>query len=140
MAKLTPEEFAEKWASNLRASAEYMRRGVESVTEAPTHKAASKRQKWVARMTDKATQDKWERGLRAVSLEDWKTAMREKGISRAQAGAQSATPKMAQVGSKLLAHIDQGLAKLQGMPDVTLEDSRNRLLAWFDHMSKLRIK
>ena len=138
MAKMTGSEFAEKWARNIAGSTEYIRRGIESVTESPGQKAARKRDKWVARMTSKEVHDRWAKGVASVPLEEWKRRAIEIGLSRIPSGASAATSKMARFGEALLAYQEQGLAKINAMPDVTLEDSRARLLEWFNHMSKFR--
>lgn len=138
MARLTGSEFAEKWARNLGASTEYIRRGIESLTESPGAKAVQKRAKWVAKMTSAETHERWAKATGKVSLEDWKRKAIEIGLPRISSGASAATPKMAQFGEALMAYQEQGLAKLRNMPDITLEDSKARLLAWFEHMSKFR--
>jgi len=37
----------------------------------------------------------------------------------------------------LLPHIASGQQKIEKMPDLTLQDSKNRAVAWIDHMSKM---
>lgn len=138
MAKMTGSEFAEKWARNLGASAEYIRRGIESVTESPGQKAVQKKAKWVARMTSADVHERWARQTGRVTVEDWKRKAIEVGLPRISSGASASVPKMAQFGEALLSYQEQGLAKLRNMPDITLEDSKARLLAWFDHMARFR--
>lgn len=138
MAKLTGSEFAEKWARNIKQSITDIQRGIERVSEAPGQKAAAKKAKWVARMTDAQTHEKWATRVAAVSLDEWKARAREVGTSRIPSGADAAVGKMANFGEQLLSHIDAGLGKIKGMPDVTLADTKARMDAWFDHMSKFR--
>lgn len=138
MAKLTGSEFAEKWARRLSGATEDIRSGVESVTEAPGKKAAEKKAKWAAKMAEAATQEKWARNIAAVTLDDWKRAITEVGIPRISAGVNANVPKMAKFGEQLLSYQNANIGKIKGMPDVTLADSKARMDAWFDIMSKFK--
>lgn len=140
MAKLTASEFSEKWGRRLTQAAEDMRRGVERVSEAPGAKAAQKKDKWIAKMTDPAVQGKWASNVASVPLDQWKNRMVQVGIGRVPSGVEANKDKVAKFGEQLLSHIDAGLAKIQSMPDVTYEQTKARMLAWFDHMAKFRFK
>jgi hypothetical protein len=136
--KMTPEQYAEKQSRRLKANLEDVRAGVEAVSEAPGKKAAAKVQKWAAKLAEKATQDKWARNTAAVSLEDWKKDMLEKGVDRIPAGIDRAHDKVVAFAGKLFAHQEAGLSDLEKMPDLTLEDSIARATQWIRHMSKFR--
>lgn len=138
MARLTPQEFADKWKRRISASTQDVRAGVERVTESPTEKALAKKDKMVARLMESLQNGKWEAGLRRVSLEDWRRAMLEKGLGRIAQGAEAATDKVAQFASELLPHIDAGKRQIASMPDVTLEDSINRVGTFLRHMHEFR--
>jgi len=138
MAKLTAHEYQEKHARRLKAATEDMRKGVLAVTEAPTLKAAAKKEKMRAGILNAIDNGKWENGLKKVTLEDWKTKMVDVGINRVSAGIDAAAPKVVSFAEKLLPHIDKGIAKIKSMPDVTLDDSINRMVAWTRHMTTLQ--
>lgn len=138
MAKLTGSDFAEKWARRLSGATEDIRAGVEAVSESPGKKAAEKKAKWVARLTEAATQEKWAKNVAAVTLDDWKRAITEIGIPRVSAGVNAAVPKVAKFGEQLLSYQNANIGKVKGMPDVTLSDSKARMDAWFDIMSKFK--
>ena len=138
MAKLTPEQFAEKHARRLKGSMADIKRGVEGVTNSPMEKAAAKKDKMQARMNEALDSGKWERGLKSVSLEDWKNQLVTKGIPRISAGIDAAHDKVVNFASKLLPYIDEGRAKVKSMPDLTLEDNLNRMTEFVRHMSKFR--
>ena len=127
---------AEKWARRLKGAVEDIRMGVEAVTENPAEKAAAKKAKWIARMTSKEVQDKWEARLRTVTLEDWKNAMLAKGLGRIAAGVDEATPDFETFMSELLPHIEEGRRAIARMPDVTLEDNIRRMETFIRHMAK----
>lgn len=138
MARVTPDEFASKWASRLSGATEDVRRGVQRVTEAPTQKAAAKKDKMKTKLVQAIDSGKWERALRAVDLGSWQAAFMEKGINRIASGAQASQRKMSEFASKLLPHIDAAVSKIQSMPDVTLEDNINRMTAFIREMAKFK--
>jgi hypothetical protein len=138
MARMSGSDFAEKWGRRLSGATEDIRRGVEAVTESPGAKAASKKAKWVAKMTDAAVQDKWAKNVSAVTVDEWKRKTLEVGIGRVSAGVSAATSKMAKFGEQLLSYQENNLPKIRSMPDVTLADSKARMDAWFDIMSKFK--
>lgn len=136
MAKLTPKEFQEKHNRRLKAATEDMRLGVERVTESPTLKAAAKADKMRAEIVRSIDSGKWAAGLKRVTLEDWKSKMINKGVSRVAAGIDEAAPKVEAFAAELLPHIDAGKAAIDKLPDITLDDSINRMTTFTRHMAK----
>lgn len=127
MSKLTPEEAQEKHARRLKGSIEDMRKGIEKVTEAPTLKAAAKKEKMKQNLVASIDSGKWEAGLKRVSLDDWKTAMVDKGLNRVSQGIEGAKDKVIAFYSEFLPHLDKIQEELKKMPDLTLEDSISRV-------------
>lgn len=140
MARVDASEFAEKWSRRLKASLEDIRRGVERLDKSPTELAVKKKEKMKQKLIEAIDSGRWERGLQKVTLEDWKRAMLNKGLTRISAGVDEATPKMQAFGQALLSHIDAGLKQIENMPDLTLEDSINRMVTFIRHMSKFKYK
>jgi hypothetical protein len=137
--KVTPEEFAARWGQGLKQSVERIRSGVGRVTESPGRSAARSADKWHAAISQVATKEKWARRTGAMTLEDWQAAMIDKGVNRIATGVDSAQGKMAEYGAKLIAHQNALLAELDGMADVTLEDSISRATHWIRGMAKLTV-
>ena len=140
MAKLTPAEYQEKHARRLKGATEDMRLGVEKVTESPTAKAAEKKDKMRANLNKALDSGKWERGLKRVSLEDWKRQMTEKGIGRVAAGIDGAAAKVTAFASELLPYQDTLKAGIKKMADITLEDNINRMTTFIRGMAKFQRK
>lgn len=138
--KITPEEFADKHARRLKAATEDIRAGIERVTEAPTAKAASKQQKMLQNLQEAVQSGKWASRLKAVSLEEWKAKTIAKGIGRISAGVDEARDKMINFGAQLLAYEADLKAKIDKMPDLTLEDSIARANEWIRGMAKFERK
>ena len=138
MAKLSPLEFQEKQARRLKASVEDVRRGIDRVAENPCEKAAAKQDKMLTNLTNAVNSGKWAGGLKRVSLEQWKDKAKNIGVNRIAAGIDGAKDKVVAFAEQLLPHIDRGQAKIKAMPDVTLDDNINRMVAFTRHMSELK--
>ena len=138
MAKLTANEFKEKHARRLKAAVEDVRRGIDRVTENPCEKAAAKQDKMLANLTASVNNGKWAAGLKRVSLEDWKRKARDIGVNRIAAGIDGAKEKVIAFAEVLLPHIDRGRDKIKAMPDVTLDDSINRMTTFIRHMATMK--
>ena len=138
MAKLTPSEFQEKHARRLKASIEDVRRGIDRVTESPTDKAVAKQDKMLTNLTAAVSSGKWAAGLKRVSLEEWKRKARDIGVNRIAAGIDGAKEKVISFAEELLPHIDRQKAKIDAMPDVTLDDNINRMTTFIRGMSEFK--
>jgi len=132
--------LAQKWGNNTKAATGYMAEGVDRVTEAPGKKAADKADKMRQNIVKSLDSGKWQRRVAAVPLEDWKNAMKTKGVSRISEGVDGANGKMADFAEQLISHENSGLAEVSKMPDLTLQDSKNRMNKWIDHMAKFEFK
>jgi len=73
-----------------------------------------------------------------VTLEEWKTAMVNKGLPRIAQGAQASTAKMEKVYRDLFAYMDTGLGRIKQMPDATLEQRIQRAMEWIRYMSQYK--
>ena len=138
MARLTPQEFAEKQSRRLKASLEDVRAGINRVTVSPTMKAATKQDKMLAKTTEAIQSGRWAAGLKKVSLEEWKDKAANVGVNRIAAGIDAARPKVEEFAAQLLPAVDAAKAKIASMPDNTIEDSINRMNAYTREMAKFR--
>jgi len=117
-----------------------MRAGIARVTASPTAAAAAKQDKMKAKINAAIDSGKWAAGLRSVSLEEWKDKVTTKGLPRVAAGIDAAAPKVEKFYSQLLPHIDTVKANVSKMPDLTLEDSINRMSTFVRGMAKFSFK
>lgn len=138
MSVLTAIEFQEKHARRLKASTSDITAGINKVTENPCAKAASKQEKMLSNLTAAVQSGKWAKGLNRVTLESWKKAAGTVGVGRIAAGIDNAKDKVIAFASDLLPYIDRQKAKLAGMPDVTLEDSINRMVTFSRGMAEFK--
>ena len=140
MARVTADEFVEKHARRLKGATEDMRRGIERVTTSPTAQAANKKDKMRSNINASIDSGKWERGLRRVSLEEWKSKMTNKGLGRVATGIDEAAPKVRAFAAEVLPFIDSLQATVQKLPDTTLEDNINRMTTFVRGMAKFQRK
>ena len=138
MSKLTPVEAALKQANRLKGATEDIRKGIERVSVAPTAQAAKKIDKMRANLLAKIDDGTVKRNLEKVTLEDWKKRASTTGVNRISEGIDNAHNKQVDFYSKLLPAQDAIKAKLQGMPDLTLEDNINRMTTYIRDMAKFR--
>lgn len=140
MSRLTPVEFQEKHARRLKGAIDDMRKGIEGVTSSPTAKAASKADKMKANIVASIDSGKWAAGLNRVTLDEWKDKMINKGLNRVASGIDGAADKVTSFAAEFLPHIDKGLDTIKKLPDLTLEDSINRMTTFIRHMAKFKRK
>lgn len=138
MARVTPQEYAEKWKRRLSGATEDIRRGVSKVTQSPGAAAAAAEDRMLAGVTDSVTSGRWARKVGAVTLEQWKTAATEKGIPRIASGATAAESKMARTAQTLLPAVDEAAAAARAMPKGTIEDSIARAGEYMRRMRAYR--
>ena len=138
MPKLTPQEAREKYARRLKGSLEDVRRGVERVSEAPGVKAAAKVDKLRERWLQAIESGKWQRRVASVSLEEWRRLMLQKGVPRIAQGVDEASQKMEKFFQALFEHQERLQREIENMPDLTLEDSIQRMVAWVRGMANFR--
>jgi len=140
MVKVTPEEYAEKWARRLKGARVDIERGIKRVKENPAEKAIAKKDKFVTRLNEAINEGRWEAGLEKVKLEDWKKAMTEKALPRLSSGVDASVDKMTSVGRELLPYIESVQEEIKSMPDLTLDDAIERAKRWIQRMAEYKKK
>lgn len=125
MARVTPQQAAEKWKTRLSGATTEIKNGVMAVSVAPGVKAAAAKQQYLARVN--AAADKWARNVSAVSLQQWQAKMVDVGIGRIATGAQANQGKMEAFMAEFLPYMDNVSARVKAMPNNSLEDSIARM-------------
>jgi len=136
--KVNPQQYADKLIRRVQAATQDMQDGVNRVQESPMAKAAASQQKWLAGINEAAQSGKWRRGLERVSLQDWKTAMIDKGIARVGPGVEAARGKITAFAQQLIPYENQLMEEIDRMPDLTIEHSIARMTAWARGMSNFQ--
>jgi len=74
------------------------------------------------------TSGRWAKRVSSVSVEDWRTAMIQKGIPRIAQGIDAAGPKVEAFFEEFFPYLETVEKEVQAMPDLTLEDNINRMV------------
>ena len=140
MTSMTPQEFAEKHNRRTKAASEDMINGINKVTISPTAQAAAKQGKMLANLQASVQNGTWANRLKAVTLESWKDKMINKGMPRVSGGLDASVQKVQDFAAQLLPAINAAVAKINTMPDLTIDDSINRMTTFVREMSKFSKK
>lgn len=138
MPRITAEEGADKLIANAKAAAPRIAAQVDKVTEAPTAAAVKKLDKMRTKFNEAMDTGKTERGLRRVSLEDWKTQMKSKGIPRIAGGLDASKDKVVDFNREFYPYLERVESAIKAMPDTTLEDNINRMVHNVREISKFK--
>ena len=131
-----PASATQKWVQNLSSSTTAITNGVNRVQIAPGTQAAAQKTKWLQKIT--ASADKWQQRVKSVSLQDWQQAMVNVGIPRIALGAQAKQGKFTNFMSEYLPYLARGVAQIDKMPSVTLEDSIARATAMIRYNAQFK--
>ena len=135
MSKLTPEQYADKQARNLKNSIPDVRAGIERVSSAPGQAAARAQQRMKDNLNKSIDDGRWARKVSGVTLEEWKQSALNKGVDRIASGIDQAHDKQVQMAGRLLAAVDAEAAKSNAMPKGTLQDSIARMTTFVTGMA-----
>ncbi len=138
MPKVNASEFTEKWSRRLKGAIEDVRAGVDRVTEAPSKKAVAKQEKMKQNLVKSIESGQWAKNLGAISLEEWKEKMKNKGANRISAGVDESQTKVQNFAEKLLSHEASLQSDIKKLPDMTIEDSITRATTWIRGMAKFK--
>jgi len=136
MARVTPQEYAEKWARRLRGATEDIRRGVQRVTVAPGEAAAANQEAMLTNLVESINSGLWASRVRGVSLQAWQNATITKGLQRIPQGVEASQEKMARIAQELLPAVDAAAEAARAIPKVTLEDSIQRMTVFVREMHR----
>ena len=136
MARVTPQEYAEKWGRRLKASGEDIRRGIDRVSVAPGEAAAQNQEALLTNFQEAVNSGLWAARVRGVTLADWKDAAKNKGLPRIAQGVDAAQSKMATIAVPLLQAVDDSVAAIANLPKVTLEDNIIRMTTFVREMHR----
>lgn len=130
-----PATIAQRWATNLGASTDKIKAGVDAVTVSPGALAARQADVWANNTV--ASKAKFARNVGRLQLGDWQSSMNNKGINRIAQGATDAVPKMTVFLTSFLPYVESGKRLLP--PRGTLEQNINRAAAMIRHNAKFNM-
>lgn len=136
-ARKTPQQVAQKWSQNLQAATPSIQAGVSAVQTSPTQLAAAQEQAYLSGVQQAVSSGKWRNKLQAVSLQDWKNAMTNKGIPHIATGAVQGQGKMQNAMNNLLPFIYDTRDSINASnPRGSLQQNIARMTAFVNAMSQ----
>jgi hypothetical protein len=132
----TPDAATAKWLANISSASARMTSGAQAVQTAPGLAAAAASDKWLARVT--AAQAKFKANVAAVSLQSWQNSYINIGVPRVAQGAQAKQGKVLNFMTQWLPYLQNGVATIDKMPNVTLEDGVARASAMIRYNAKFK--
>lgn len=135
---LTPDQIAQKWATNLANSTNNIRAGVLAVRTSPTERAAQRADAYVQGVQQAVQSGRWQAGLRQVTLQMWQDAMIRKGLPIIADRARQAIPAVTQFMLVWLQWQEQFRSTLEQMPRGNLEQNIARAVAVIRHNAEFK--
>lgn len=126
MARVTPQQAAEKYRSRTANATGDWVNGINGVQTAPGAAAAAAKDKWAAGVA--GAKDKFAANSAAVPLATWKMQATAKS-GRYQTGTEAAVPKMVAFMQDFLPFQDNVTAQVKAMPSNTPEQREQRAIA-----------
>lgn len=137
---LSANDISEKWNRNIKNAVTDIQAGIDRVTESPMTKAVAKQDKMKANLVKAIDNGSWANGMNKVTLSDWKTKTKTKVGERLGSGADAAMSKRKAFDNWLVNRINAVLPNINQMPDMTLQDSINRMTTMVTHMAGEKYK
>jgi hypothetical protein len=131
-----PVAVTNKWAQNLGGATTQITSGVNAVQTSPMAKAAANVNGYLAGVQAAVSSGKWVRGLNRRTLNDWQSAMIQKGVPRIATGAQTAKPKFQAFMTQWLPYEQAGLATLPARGDINANKARAAAMIDYNHAFK----
>jgi len=138
--KISASDISDKWSRRLKAAVPDITAGVDRVAEAPGALAAEKADKMRQRLIEALDAGIWQARVSAVPLATWKEVTKRKVTQRLAGGVDEARGKRQAFDRWLVDRLNAVLPEIAAMPDLTLEDSINRVRALIEHMAAERYK
>ena len=129
---------AQKWKTGMSTASTSYSEGVDGVTSSPMEAAAANSAGYMNGVSEAVSSGRYERGLRRVSLSDWKKAAKEKGAQRLATGATAAQAKVEKFWMTFGPKLQQVTETVRSMPKGTYEERRQRALAQMDAVRALK--
>lgn len=130
MPKMSPQEFAAKWAQKFGNSGEAYKAGIARVQDNPAQKAIAAQDRLLSGFTEAVTSGRWAAKLGKVTKQQWQQAATDKGAPALAAAARVAQEKVARAEAEMGPIRDSIAASLppRGSIEENLERGRQQAL------------
>jgi hypothetical protein len=138
MAKLTPQQIADKQVRNATNAVQDYRNGVNAVTVNPMDKAIASIQKMRNNFNAAVDSGKVQAGMASVGINAWKAAASKKGGDNYAGGITAAAGKILAFQTQIAPFRAQLQATIATMPTDTLDQRLQKMVANAKGMSTFR--
>lgn len=129
MSRLNARADTEKQIRNAQHASQDYVKGVQETQKNPMERAKAALPKMKANFLRAMDEGKVEAGLDATSFEDWKKITAKKGSERYSSGVEESRAKQIAFREEFYPHLEQVMASVESMPDLTETDREQRMLA-----------
>lgn len=120
---------AANWKARMSTAGTAYTDGINSVTSSPMEAAAQAQDSYAQGVAEAVATGRYARGLRRVTMADWKRAATEKGAARLASGATAAAPKVEKFWVSFGPKLAQVTEQTRAMPKGTFEERQQRAIA-----------
>ena len=138
--RLTADGISDKWNRHMKAAVPDITSGIDSMTVDPGQRAVDAQGKMLANLTESVNNGTWAKRRLQVSKQAWQTITKAKVTQRLSTGVDQAMPKRKKFDSWLVGRLNAILPEIDSMADMTLEDSKQRVMRMMDHMAGEKYK
>ena len=131
---VSPQEISARWNAAMKNAVSKIQQGVNGVTENPCEKAAANVQKMKAGIIAAIDSGRVERGLRKVTLADWKDKTASKVATNLSTGVDAAMAKRQSFDTWLVSKLNSILPQIANMPNATFSDKVQKMVAYATQM------
>lgn len=106
--------------------------GARATDRDPTAEAIKAQPKWIARLQERETQDKYARGLQRAGKAGWLAGVENKGVQRYAPGVAAAEPKIRDFATKFSSHLGTAVPQVRAMGSTSYEERKARAIKMMD--------
>ena len=140
MARVTPQQAAEKWSNRLSGASQDYTNGINNTTVDPAQLAIAQKDVAARNYQAAITSGRWAAKLSQVTPAAWKQAAITPGAPRRADGAAAAKPRMQTFFGNFLPQLDQITAQTRSMPSGSLDQNIARATAQMRAVAALKGK
>ena len=132
---LSPDRISEKWGRRMKGAVGDIQAGLDAMQVDPGQAAVAKQDKMLQNTMAAIQDGTWAKRRLAVSKQQFVEITKKKVAQRLASGVDESMPKRQKFDQYLVNTLNAALPSIHQMPDLTIEDSVNRVRALMEHMA-----
>lgn len=138
--RLSADRISEKWNRHMKAAVPDIQAGLDAMTVDPGQKAVEAQDKMKQNLIKSIDEGIWAKRRLEVSKADFVRITKEKVAKNLNTGVDAGMPKRKKFDGWLVGRLNAILPEIAAMPDMTLEDSMQRVRRQMEHMAAEKYK